>query len=169
MAADATYPLGGQGIYLKQGSTEMVIGSTSLLTIAAGATITDAGTHTLSAGGSLTVASSAYIADPVTTGSSGVTLPNYGHATLTGGTTATGAKTYPVAAPVAGCRLTAHATTANTSDAVLIDLNGATLSGWGTQDIIKLSTSGDFVELVGLSSSQWAIVGRTPTTVTTTS
>lgn len=161
MAADNTYPLGGQGVYIKQGSTELVIGSTSVLTVA--------GTQTLGAGGSLTVASSGFILDPVVAPTSGATVTSHGHATLTGGTTGTGAKTYVVAPPQAGCLFTAHATTANTSDCVLIDLNGATINGAGTQDIIKLSTGLDCVILRGLSTSAWAFVAKTPTTVTTTS
>lgn len=152
---DATYPSGGQGVYRSQGGRALVVGSS--------------GTITVEAGGSITLGSSAYIADTVTTGSSGVTLPNSGHAVLTGGTTATGAKTYPVAAPVAGCVLTAHVTVANVSDCALLDIAPATLSGLGTQDLIRLSTHGDFVTIRGLSTSAWAITSRTPTSVTTTS
>jgi hypothetical protein len=161
MANDATYPLGGTGIYIKQGSTEMVVGSASVQNVY--------GTVNIQPGATLAIGSSAVITETVTTGTSGVTLPNNGHAVLTGGTTATGAKTYPVAAPVAGCRLSAHCTVANISDCAILDIGPATFSGWGTQDLIRLSTHGDFCELVGISTSAWAIVGRTPTSVTTTS
>jgi hypothetical protein len=161
MANDATYPLGGTGIYLKQGSTEMVVGSASVQNVY--------GTVNIQPGATLAVGSSAVITETVTTGTSGITLPNNGHAKLTGGTTATGAKTYPLAAPVAGCRFSAHVTVANVSDCAIVDLNGATLNGLGTQDLIKLTTSADSFMIVGLSTAEWAFTARTPTTVTTTS
>lgn len=153
--ADATFPLGGQGIYRKQGGKELVVGSSATITV--------------ESGGSITLGSSAYIADTVTTPTSGATVPNSGHLTLTGGTTATGAKTYIVSAPVAGCRLSAHVTVANVSDCALLDIAPATFSAFGTQDLLRFSTNGDCAHLVGLSTSVWAISSRTPTTVTTTS
>lgn len=164
MAEDTSYPLGGQGIYIKQGSTEMVLGSTTVTNLYGTFNIQSSGVLAIQAGGSLTIGSSAFIADTVTTASSGATVPNHGHATLTGGTTATGQKTYTLAPPTAGCRFTAHCTTANTSDSALLDLNGATLSGYGTQDMIRFTTGATFVGLVGLSTSSWAITSITPGT-----
>lgn len=164
MAEDSSYPLGGQGIYIQQGSTEMVVGSTSVQNVYGTLNIRSSGVLAVLAGGSLTVGSSAYIADTVTTPTSGATVPNHGHTTLTGGTTATGQKTYTLAAPVAGCHFTCHCTTANTSDSALLDLNGATLSGYGTQDMIRFTTGATFVQLRGLSTSSWAIIAITPGT-----
>lgn len=172
MAEDTSYPLAGQGIYIKQGSTEMVIGSTASVNVTGTITINSSGVLNIDSGGSMTVdsggfitiGSSAYIADTVTTPSSGATVPNHGHATLTGGTTGTGQKTYTLAQPVAGCYFTAHCTTANTTDSALLDLNGATLSGYGTQDMIRFTTGATFVQLRGLSTSAWAIIAITPGT-----
>jgi hypothetical protein len=152
--ADLSYPLGGQGVYEKQGGKELIVGSTGLITVESG------GVVVVDAGAKTTI--------PVT--SNTTAMSNFGLTTITGETTAVGSKTFVLAAPDrVGLVKSIVCTTANTSDSCLVDLAPASLLGWGTQDIIKFSTGGDSVQLISTSTAQWAFIARTPTTVTTTS
>lgn len=153
MAADNTYPLGGQGIYTKAGSTEMVIGSTSLLTVE--------GTINLSSG------TITYSTGYVLTGSTaGSTITNYGVSVLTRATTGSGALTWTLAAPRPNVRKTLICTTANATDTVIVDANNSPFNGYSTQDLLKFIDTGA-VELIGLSTAAWGIVSMSPVTTGT--
>lgn len=153
MAADTSYPLAGQSIYTKQGSTEMVIGSTSLLTI----------DGTLQQNG-LVNFSTNYVLMGSTVGT---TITSYGVSVLAGRSTDGGALTYTVAAPRVGVRKTIFVTSANTTDRVIVDFNNNTFIGYGTQDILVFTVPGTAATLIGVTTSTWAIESMSPLTTGT--
>lgn len=152
MAADNTYPLGGQGIYTKSGSTEMVIGSTSLLTVDGSLQING-----------LVNYSSNYI---LTASTANSTLTSYGISIVAGKSTDGGAITHTLAAPRPGIEKIIICTTANNTDTVRIDANNSIFSGFGTQDILVFISPGS-ATLIGLSTATWGIKAMAPETTGT--
>lgn len=170
--ADESYPLGGQGVYFKQGNKELVVGSTATLTIESGATVTDAGTasftgvKTVASGGVLSVADGGELAVPVTTKSTSTgTITNYGVTTFG----STSADTYTLTAPDrAGLRktliCTVHGATTISSAITTATTNsyirGSTVVAADTHTLTFLK-SGQFMELISVSTSEWRLLSAT--------
>lgn len=147
MAADSFAPLGGQSVHLVPGSTELVIGSTSRLTLEG--QLYHSSNHVLTAS---TAAS---------------TLTNYGISIVAGKSTDGGSLIHTLAAPRPGVRKTIICTSANTTETVRIDANNSLFAGYGTQDILVFSAPGTAATLVGLSTASWGIESLSPLTTGT--
>ena len=179
MAADSNAPLGGQGIHLKQGSTELVIGSTSRLTFESGAVIGGApsystGTVSISSGVPLAVAGSTgnivintggRIAMPVTSiASSSGTLSDYGIAQVG----STSANTYLLAHPslpglqkwifwtIGGASAINTTLTTLTTASYIRDSTAAT----GDTHTITWTEAGGYVGLISLTTAEWRIIAN---------
>lgn len=90
----------------------------------------------------------------LTAASTGTPVSNYGVTTIS----STQAKTFQLAAPKAGLRKTICATGGSTAGDVTIDGNGATIGG--STAVAFANAVSSAVELVGTSTSAWAIVSN---------
>jgi hypothetical protein len=167
--ADATYPLGGQGVYLKQGGKELVVGSTGAITIESGGSISNTGTQTIASGGAIALEDGAQLANPVTTKSTSTgTITNFGITTFG----STSADAYTLADPTrAGLRktliCTVHGgttissviTTASTNVTIISSTHGAGV----IRRTITFLSGGQALELVSTSTSAWAVVSNVGT------
>lgn len=163
MGADSTYPLGGQGIYTKQGDAEMVVGSTGVLNVIGQAIINSSGELNVDSGGAFTIDDGAQVSKPVTvqTTTSG-TITNYGITTI--GTTI--ASLYSLAAPSrAGLEksiyCTVHGAT-TVSQIVRTDSTSTTIVGTSNPASVCIRTltftnGGQSITLESLSTSAWGV------------
>lgn len=91
---------------------------------------------------------------PVTAASTAANISNNGITTL--GSTA--AKAYTLSAPVAGAKKTITCTGAGTAEKTVNAAAGTTFNG--TDDIAKFNAAEETLDLVGLSTSRWAVRGN---------
>lgn len=163
MAADNTYPLGGQGVYIKQGSTEMVVGSTGVVNVLGSIVINSSGDLNIDSGGKITLDDGGQIAGPVTVqATTSGTITNYGITTI--GTTI--ASLYTLAAPNrAGLEksiyCTVHGAT-TVSQIVRTDSTSTTIVGTSNPASVCIRTltftnGGQSITLESLSTSAWGV------------
>lgn len=174
MASDATYqPL----IYVKQGSTELVVCSSGVLTLEGTVAMASGGAMTVASGGSITVASGGKVAFPVTgcTSSDGgsttlTTLPADGLSIIE---SSGDVRLIYLAAPYAGARKEIVITDGSTHALIYIDTQtaGATIiESTGTGSTYGLmvwdGTTNDApptrISLVGKSTDKWILLSRSP-------
>ena len=171
---DVSYPLGGQGVYHKQGNKELVVGSSGTLTVETGGTVTvtTGATVSLSSGTPLAVSGSTgivvidtggQIAVPVTvhTTSTG-TITNFGVTTFG----STSADSYTLTAPDrAGLRktliCTVHGATTVTSNVVTATTNSYIRNSTGVAadtHTLAFLAAGEYAELISVSTSEWRVI-----------
>ena len=146
--ADTNYPLGGQGVYEKQGGKELVVGST--------------GTITVESGGAIALEDGGHFAMPVTVKSTSTgTITNYGVTTFG----STSADAYTLAAPtragllkILACTVHGATTTASVITTASTNSYIRGSSSPGDTHTITFLDGGTFAQLVSVSTSEWRVM-----------
>lgn len=171
---DLTYPLGGQGVYEKQGGKELVVGSTGAITVESGGNVDVTGTLTakssgvlnVDSGGAITIDDGGHLAMPITTQSTtSGTITNFGLTTI--GTTI--ASAYTLAAPtrpglekiiictVHGATTVSQVVTTNSTAVTIVSSsNGSSI----IRRTMTFTNGGQCVTLVSESTSAWLVTGN---------
>ena len=171
---DTSYPLGGQGVYRKQGGKELVVGSSGTLTVETGGTlsVTTGATVSFSSGTPLAVAGSTgiividdsgKIAVPVTikTTSTG-TISNFGYTAIG----STSANAYTITAPdKAGLMkyiaVTVHGATTITCTITTASTNSyirSSTAAAGDTHVLNFTSAGEAVTMVSHSTAEWRVL-----------
>ena len=153
--ADASYQ---PKTYRKQGGDQFVVASGGDISVESGGTISNAGTlantGALANTGTITNSGAGTILDSILSSTLGATLTNYGISTVG---TSSGTTSYKLGAPAAGAQKIIVGTT-SLGGAATITSTAATIGS--TQAAITIAEKGGAIQLVGINTTTWRIVGN---------
>ncbi len=175
MAIDATYPLGGTGVYQDQGGLKLTVGTSGSIEVESGgevnvqsggvATVKSGGELNVDSGGAITIDDGGEIAVPVTVKSTSTgAITNYGVTTFG----STSADSYTLTAPdraglrktlvctVHGATTISSVVTTATTNSYIRDSTGVA----GDTHALTFLSAGRSCELVSVSTSEWRVLWR---------
>jgi len=169
MASDASY---NASVYTKQGSTELVVDSSGVLTLEG--TLNSTGTITVSAGGTLSVAgtisltTAGVLKHSVVSETTAANLSESGVSVVS----STGTKElYTIDTPAAGVTKYIYCDSASATGFVNVYTGATSITFGETTDnhYLKFNAAEEAVSLVGISATKWGIVGNVGSVAATTS
>ncbi len=177
--SDASY---NANVYTKQGSTELVVDSSGLITvegtlsISTGGTQTINGTQTISTGatqtvnGTLAMGSSATFQHAAIVETTGVNINNSGYS-FVGSTTGTTVQLYTLDAPATGGVKYIYCSNASATGFVNVETGSTAITFGETTDahFLRFNAAEEAVTLVAASTLKWTLVGNVGAVAVTTS